>query len=87
MVFDDITVSIAEVTTLVSGLAILVNTIALGILQDNNVALIIAIEITEDIVLVEVPGIVVWRDLDSWVTVLELHERLFRHFKCFLLRW
>jgi hypothetical protein len=87
VVLDDVTVGVTEVPTLVRWLAILVDTISLSILQDDNVALIITIEVTKDVVLVEVPGIVVWRDLDSWVAVLELHERLLRHFKCLLLGW
>jgi hypothetical protein len=82
---DDVAVGISEVPALVRCLTIIINSVALRICENNNVALFIAIEVSEDIVLVEVSGIVVWRHLDCWVTVLELYKRLLRHFKCFLL--
>jgi hypothetical protein len=79
MALDDVTVSISEVPALVRWLAINVNTVSLRICEDNNVTFLITLKISEDIVLVEISGIVVWRALDCWVTVLELHKRLLRH--------
>jgi len=82
VVFDDVAIRISKITAFVGRITVLVERVSLGILENNNVALVISVKVSKYIMLVEVSGVIIWRRHDWWIAILELNKRLLGHFKC-----
>jgi len=70
---------IHQVTTLVSGVSVLILDVAFIVLKNDNVTLIIAVEISKNITLIEVPLVHVRGNVDGLGLVSEVLKRLFTH--------
>ena len=60
-------------------MACLVDILSSGILKDNDIATVVSVKLTEDIMYVEGPAIGVWRHLNWMVRLTEVLKRLSRH--------
>lgn len=80
MVLKDVATSgVLEVTTNVSLLSSLVNVVALTILEDNDIASLITVKLSEDIVDVKSAGIGVGRHLHRVCRLVEVLDQVLRH--------
>lgn len=79
VVIEDVARLVHKVTTFVSGVTILILNIAFIILEYDNVTLIIAIEVSENITLVEISLVHERRDIDWLGLVSEVLKGFFTH--------
>jgi hypothetical protein len=79
VVIEDVARLVHKVTTFVSGVTILILNVAFIILEYDNVTLIIAIEVSENITLVEISLVHERRDIDWLGLVSEVLKGFFTH--------
>lgn len=79
VVVEDVAGSIHQVTTLVGGISILILDVAFIILEDDNIALFIAVEISKNIALIEVSLVHEGRDINWLRLISEVLKGLFTH--------
>jgi len=72
---DDVaSLHVLKITADVSGAPSLVNIVAILVLKHYDVALVITVKVSENIVDVEVTSVGIRRDLDGWFSLLEVLE-------------
>lgn len=73
IVLKDVAVDrIQEIPALVDSTAVLVDVLAVLILQQDDATLLVPVELSQDVALVEVPLLRIWRHLHHWLHLVEL---------------
>ena len=80
VVFKDVAcVGILKITSDVGGVTSLVTAVTLVVLENNNVATIITVKLTQDVIDVESAMVSIWRHLDWMSRLVEVLDQLLRH--------
>ena len=80
MILENVTcVRILQITTHICRMTCLVDILSLCILKDNDIATIVSVKLTKNVMYVEGPIIGIWRHLDWMVRLTEILKWLSRH--------
>ena len=80
MIFENVTcVGILQITAHIRRMTCLVNILSLGVLKDLDIAAIISVKLTKNIMYVKSPVIGVWRHLNWMVRLAKVLQRLSGH--------